>query len=81
MITKIKLDLYVIIYHAANFEWNQCIPSRVIGGKQYLYLVFLTPTTKPKLKKGHNFAKILQMATNTEPDLYFTMIYPSANFQ
>ena len=32
-------------------------------------------------KKGHNSAKILQIFTNMELDLYFTMIYPSANFQ
>ena len=44
-------------------------------------MLYFTPTTKPKSKKGHNVAKILQMITNIEPDLYFTMIYPSANFQ
>ena len=32
-------------------------------------------------KKGHNSAKILWIITNMELDLYFTMIYPSANFQ
>ena len=36
---------------------------------------------KTKSKKGHNLAKILQMITNIELDLYFTMVYPSANFQ
>ena len=35
---------------------------------------------KTKLKMGHNFAKILQMITNNELDLYLTMIYPSAKF-
>ena len=54
--------------------------QELLGGNN-IFTLFLTPTTKPKLKKGHNLAKILQMATNTEPDLYFTMIYPSANFQ
>ena len=77
MITKITLDLYAImIYHSANFEWNQCISSKVIEG--YLYF---TPQTKTKSKKGHNSAKILWMSTIIELDLYSTMIYPSANFQ
>ena len=31
--------------------------------------------TKIKSKKGHNLAKILWMITNTELDLYFTMIF------
>ena len=31
--------------------------------------------------KCHNLAKILRMITNIEPDLYFTMKYPSENFQ
>ena len=39
-----------------------------------------TPT-KTKLKKGLNSAKIWQMTTNIKLDLYFTMIYPLANFQ
>ena len=33
------------------------------------------PNNKIKLKKGHNAAKILQLVTNIEHDLYFTMIY------
>ena len=33
------------------------------------------PNNKIKSKKGHNTAKILQMVTNIEHDLYFTMIY------
>ena len=37
--------------------------------------------TKTKSKKGHNSAKILRMNPNNEPDLYFTMVYPSANSQ
>ena len=36
---------------------------------------------KTKSKKGHNLTKILQTITNIELDLYFIMIYPSANFQ
>ena len=36
-----------------------------------------TPT-KTKSNKGHNF---LWMITNIKLDLYFTIIYPSANFQ
>ena len=38
------------------------------------------PTTKTKSEKGHNLAKISRTVTNIEFDLYFTMIYPSANF-
>ena len=34
-----------------------------------------------KSKKGLNSAKILWMITNIELVLYFTMMYPSANFQ
>ena len=60
-------------------EWNQCIPSKVIEGKQYLYHLF-TPTTKTKLKKGHNLAKILRMITNIKLDLYFTMIHVYISF-
>ena len=81
MITKIKLDIYAImIYHSANFEWNQCIPSKCIDGKNNFTLYF-TPTTKTKSKNGHNLAEILRMITNIEPALHFTMIYSSANFQ
>ena len=43
--------------------------------------LYFTPTTKTKWKKGHNLAIVLRMITNIEPDLYFTTIYPSANFQ
>ena len=38
-------------------------------------------TSNNKSKKGHNLAKIMQMITNIELELYFTMIYPSANLQ
>ena len=40
-----------------------------------IFTLYFTPKTKTKLKKGHNLAKILQMITNIELDLYFTMIY------
>ena len=46
-----------------------------------IFTLYFTPTIKTKSKKGHNLAKILRMITNIELDLYFTMIYPSANFQ
>ena len=46
-----------------------------------IFTLYFTPTTKTKSIKGHNLAKILRMTTNIELDLYFTMIYPSANFQ
>ena len=49
--------------------------------KSYLVEININTTTKTKLKKGQNSAKILQMITNIGLDLYFTMIYPSANFQ
>ena len=69
-----------MIYHSANFEWNQCIHSKVIEEKQYLYLVFY-PNNKNlsgnRQQLGQNFAH----DTNIELELYFTMIYPSANFQ
>ena len=81
MITEIKLDLYAImIYHSENFELNECSPSKVIEGNQYLPYV-LPQQQKTKSKKAHNLAKILWMIINIEFNLYFTMIYPSANFQ
>ena len=58
----------------------QKIPSKVIEGKQYLYLEFY-PNNKNLVEKGHNLAKILRMITNIKLDQYFTLIYPSANFQ
>ena len=45
------------------------------------FTLYFTLTTKTKSKKGHNLAKILRMISNIELDLYFIMIYPSANFQ
>ena len=49
--------------------------------KYLIFTLYFAPTTKTKSKKGHNLAKILQIITNIELDFYFTMIYPSANFQ
>ena len=46
-----------------------------------IFTLYFTRTTKTRLKKGHILAKILRMITNIELDLYFTMLYPSANFQ
>ena len=65
-----------------NFEWKQCKKSlqKLLRGNNIFTLNF-TPTTKTKLKKGHNLAKILRMITNIKLDQYFTLIYPSANFQ
>ena len=45
------------------------------------FTLYFTLTTKTKSKIGHNLAKILRMISNIELDLYFIMIYPSANFQ
>ena len=45
-----------------------------------IFTLYFTPTTKTKLKKGHNSAKIWRLITNIELYLYFTMVYP-ANFQ
>ena len=36
-----------------------------------IFILYFTPKTNTKSKKGHNFAKILQMITNIELDLYF----------
>ena len=49
--------------------------------KSYWAETNINTPTKRKSKKGRNSAKILQMITNIQLDLYFTMIYPSANFQ
>ena len=66
MITNIELDLYLMVMlNSAKFEWNQCIPSKVIERKR---------TTKTKSKRGHNSAKIWRMITNIENDLYFIVI-------
>ena len=66
MITNIELDLYfLVISSSAKFEWNQCVPSKIIEQKR---------TTKTKSKKGHNSAKIWRMITNIELNLYFIMI-------
>ena len=81
IITKIKLDLCAIMmYHSANYEKNQYIPSKVIEGNN-IFTLYFTPTTKTKSKKGHNLVKSLRMITNIELGKYFTMTYPSANFQ
>ena len=49
--------------------------------KSYWAETNINTPTKTKSKKGHNSDKILRMIINIELDLYFTMIYPSANFQ
>ena len=46
-----------------------------------IFTLYFTQTTKTKSKKGHNLTNILRLITNIELDLYFTMIYPSANCQ
>ena len=53
-------------------KWNQCIPSKVIEEKRKVW-------RKIKSLKGNNSAKIWRMITNIKLDLYFTMIYHSAN--
>ena len=70
MITKIKRGLYakMIYYSETSYEINAPLQN-------------FTQTTKTKLIKGHYLAKSLRMITNIELDLYFTMVYPSANFQ
>ena len=49
--------------------------------KSYWAETDIDTPTKNKSKKGHKSAKILLMIVNIEFDIYFTMIYPSANFQ
>ena len=61
-----------------NFKWNQCIPTKLIQGKQ---LPCILPQKQKLSRKRAITTKILWMITNIELDLYFTMIYPSANFQ
>ena len=61
-----------------NFEWNQCIPTKLIQGKQ---LPCILPQQQKLSRKRAITTKILWMITNIELDLYITMIYPSANFQ
>ena len=63
----------------ASNEINASLQKLLRGNNSFT--LYFTPTTKTKLKKGHNLAKILRMITNIELDLYFTMIYPSTNFQ
>ena len=55
---------------------NKIIASlqKLLSGNQYQH-------TNKKSKRGHNSAKMLRMITNIKLDLYFKMIYPSANFQ
>ena len=48
--------------------------------KSYWAETNIDTATKTKSKNGHFSVKIMQMITNIELDLYFTMIYPSANF-
>ena len=69
-----------MIYYPANFDWNQCIPSKVIAGNNTVSIYF-TQILKTKSKKGHNLTKIMWTIPNIKLDLYFTIIYPSANFQ
>ena len=49
--------------------------QKLLSGNQYQH------TNKAKSKKAHNSAKILQMISNIELDLHFTMIYLSANLE
>ena len=82
IITKIKLDLFVImIYHSANFEWNQPILHKLLWGNN-TYILYFTPTTKTKLKKSGNSAwpKFADNYQHQKPDLYFPMIYDMISF-
>ena len=65
-ITNIQLDLYCTMIYPTD-EINASLQN-LLNGNQYL-----NSTTKAKLKKGHNSAKIWQVITNIELDLYFTM--------
>ena len=49
--------------------------QKTLSGKQNQH------PNKTKSEKGHNSVKSLRMTTNIKLDLYFTMIYPSENFQ
>ena len=50
MITNIELDLYfTVIKSSAKFEWNQCIPSKVIEQKRTTKLSWKRAITQPKL--------------------------------
>ena len=71
--TNIELDLYfIMICPSANFQWDQYIIAKYIELKKM--------STQQKLgRKRAITAKNLLMITNIKLDLYFTMIYVSAN--
>ena len=71
------LSWYTILQ--TSNEINASLQKLLRGNN--IFTLYIIPTTKSKSKKGHILAKLLRMITNIEPDLYFTMIYPSANFQ
>ena len=77
----LKLNLYNIIgfQHDRNLFLSSKHNDSIYGDIYYQYIDTIMFSSMTAL--GHNLAKILQMITNIEPDLYFTMIYPSANFQ
>ena len=60
-------------------EINASIQKLLRGNN--IFTLYITPTTKTKSNKDQNLVKLLQMITNIELDLYFTMTYPSAIFQ
>ena len=73
-----KSNLTFVLWYTILQMSNEINPSlqKLLSGNN-IFILYFTPITKT----GHNLAKILPMITNLELDLYFTMIYPSANFQ
>ena len=72
---KKELDLYFMMLHlSVKFEWNCCIPLKVINLKpQFIQ--------KSKSKKSHNSGKMLRMTSKFKLDLYLMMLYPSVNVE
>ena len=81
MITKIKLDPYVkMIPHLQTLNEINASLQKLLRGNN-IFTLYFTPTTKTKSKKGYILAKILRMVAIFKCDLFFTVIYPCANFQ
>ena len=72
MITNIEFYLYITWYIPLQTfnKINASLP-KLMSGNQINWVE----------KKSHNSIKSLQMITDIEFDPYFTMMYPSANFQ
>ena len=73
-------------FYYGKLEFQESDVSPVESAKHLIWkkkktLVFIIALKATKLKKGRNFPKILQIITNFELDLYFTIKYPSANLQ